>query len=130
LDPQLEAALVPVLRDLESTCRVALTVRDERWAEPPLITAMAWDPSGSGSGIHLSEGASPVEQIADLADQLRDVAIESLWFAGLPVTWPECPQHPNSHPLDPRVVSFRAVWRCPMTLEVIAEIGMLDVSNG
>jgi hypothetical protein len=41
-------------------------------------------------------------------------------------TWPECPTHPNTHPLEAALLSDRAVWRCPKNGEVIAEIGTLQ----
>ena len=41
-------------------------------------------------------------------------------------TWPECPTHPNTHPLEAAVLSDRAVWRCPKSGDAIAEIGTLQ----
>lgn len=126
MHPELVAALAPVLRDLATSCSVTLEVRDEPWLEGPVLSAMVWEPAGSGTGIYIDQGLPAVEQIVWVADQVQEVAIEALWFAGRQVSWPPCPTHPNSHPLDAALVSSRAVWRCRASGDVISEIGAFE----
>jgi hypothetical protein len=63
-----------------------------------------------GTGVHVRAQESLVDRIVSVADRIQEVAIEALWFARLPVTWPECPLHPNSHPLAAVVVDSRPMW--------------------
>ena len=84
-------------------------------------------PDGAGSpwSIRVQAGLPPPERLAGLADQLQEWEIEELAAAGRPATWPECPQHPDSHPLAPRASDDRAVWCCPASGQVISVIGAL-----
>ena len=113
-----------MLRDLRATCDVALDVRDG-WTDAPGPAAMVWDPSGSGSGVFVVDGADPLAQLVAVTDRMRDIAIEALWSARHSVTWPECPEHPRSHPLEVNADGHRAVWRCPRSGTVVAEVGTL-----
>ena len=64
------------------------------------------------------------EQVARLADQVQEWEIEELAAVGRSATWPECPDHPNSHPLQPGLSDQdTAVWRCPRSGRVISEVG-------
>jgi hypothetical protein len=130
LDPQLEAALNPILADLIATGGLLLDVRESDahsvWSgSPSYLRAMVWAPDGSGTGIALQERLPFAAQVAELAEQMQEIAIEARWKCELSATWPECPSHPNSHPLEPALVSGHAVWRCPRSGETIAEIGTL-----
>jgi hypothetical protein len=82
-----------------------------------------WAPDGSGSGIRIQWAAPLADRVADIADQVQEVAIEALWHEGFSATWPECPLHPNSHPLEAVSIADRAVWRCPTSTEAVAEVG-------
>ena len=67
---------------------------------------------------------SPAGQVAQLAERLQEWEMEELWKAGRPTDWPECPDHPGTHPLDPDVNDKDvAVWRCPRTRREICPIG-------
>ena len=124
MHPEIAEAIAPVLRDISATCGVELDVRDEQWGyDGPAV--MVWEPDGSGTGVAVVAGQPSSEQIASLADQLQEVVIEALWSAGRPVTWPQCPSHPDSHPLEAAVVDSRAVWRCPKSGVVIDGVGAL-----
>jgi hypothetical protein len=131
VDPVLAAALAPLLRDLE-----AGRVPEPRIAEPaPLFDSgepglLLYAPDGSGQGIRLLADAPRAEQLAHLADQVQEWAVEALWAAGKSAVWPQCPEHPDSHPLQPQVVdeytsAAHAVWCCPKSGHVIASIGEL-----
>jgi hypothetical protein len=118
LDPLPDAVIV-VMRDIAATYPVPVHVEldgDLTW-----ITA----DRHSKAGIRVDAAAGPAEQIADVADQAADWLVESLPGAGLPAVWPECPLHPDSHPLQARVVEAVAVWTCPAGGETVVAVGSL-----
>jgi len=126
---ELEAALSPVVDDLTSTCRVQPRVEpwgpqdggdegDQRWV-------MLWEPNGSGAGAGVRLGRPVADQIVELADHAQEWAVEALNAEGLPAVWPECPLHPDSHPLAPVVRRGVAIWSCPRGDVEIAAIGRL-----
>ena len=51
--------------------------------------------------------------------------MEELAAAGRPATWPECPGHPDSHPLSPEAREGEAAWCCPVSGQVVCSIGTL-----
>lgn len=75
----------------------------------------AWVASddGGGMGVRVSLAGSPAERVAQLAEQVQEWEVEQLCWAGRSATWPECSEHPGSHPLEPTVAGGVAVWRCP-----------------
>ena len=118
--PELESALEPVLRDL-SRAAVAFEIRDEEWTDDENCpSALIFATDGSGTGIYISVWDSTEEQVAALAEGIQDHVIEDAQMA-----WPDCPRHPTSHPLTAAVDGGRAVWVCPQTQVVVAEIGQL-----
>ncbi|MEU7580535.1 hypothetical protein AB0B50_23370 [Streptomyces sp. NPDC041068] len=126
-DRALAVALDVVLRDVKATCAVQPIVHEERnFMGLGEDTIMLYAPGGSGQGVSVSEWQGPAEQVADLADQAQGWAVEELCAAGKPATWPECPTHPDSHPLEAGVVKGVAVWSCPRTRQVIAPVGSLS----
>lgn len=58
------------------------------------------------------------EAICEVADNLRDHAVEDLWRG-----WPECPY--DGRALHPQPVDGRAVWYCRTGDHVVAPIGEL-----
>ena len=66
---------------------------------------------------------SGAEQVARVAEAVQEWEIEELAAVGRPATWPECPDHPDSHPLDAVVDGGKAVWRCPRSGRAISAIG-------
>jgi hypothetical protein len=125
---ELLAALEPVCRDLRTNCAVPPDIREApadpgRWEG--LACAMFYAPDGSGQGVSVVLGQDPAEQVARLADQVQEWAVEALWTAGLPAVWPHCPSHPDSHPLIARVERDEAAWFCPHTGEPVTPIGQL-----
>jgi hypothetical protein len=89
-----------------------------------VINVMFLNEKRHGQGIQVPEGDWP-HQLAHIADQIQEWAVEELWNQGRPATWPECPFHPGSHPLEPVVVASIALWRCPKTTEPVAHVGEL-----
>ncbi|WP_127939789.1 hypothetical protein [Nonomuraea polychroma] len=130
MDKVLPATLQPALKDLYANCAVRPTVRlaDVRSWEEPFVWLHA--PDGSGQGVQIRRGGDTPHQVADLADQVQEWAVEALWLEGLPAVWPECPAHPDTHPLSATVTGGVAVWACPQTKTVIAAIGGLPERNG
>jgi hypothetical protein len=131
IDPVLAAVLAPILRDLAAghvpEPRIGNPDIDPQFFSPGV---MIFAPGGSGQGIRLLEDAPRPEQLAHLADQVQEWAVEALWAEGASAVWPQCPDHPDSHPLRPHVTdeytpAATAVWCCPKSGQVVAPIGEL-----
>ncbi len=86
---------------------------------------MLYEPDGTGMGISTMLGQPRAQQVAELADQVQEWAVEALCAATMPAVWPECPAHPNAHPLAPVVLHGQAVWSCPRDGVTVALIGEL-----
>ena len=130
-DAALEEAVAPVLSDVESSGSVIPDVRDEPWsAIAEQVTAMLYSADGSGQGISARPADPLPERIASVADQVQEWVVEELCSIGRPTNWPQCPQHPESHPLTAVERMGRAVWACPMTASVVSEIGQLTNPAG
>lgn len=116
--------LATVLRDVAATYPLPVTVEpaevgdDAEW-----VRLSAGDPSTAEIRAHTD--LSPAERLADVAGQVADWLVESLPGAGRPAVWPECPLHPDSHPVDPRAAGDRAEWVCPATGRAVAAVGSL-----
>ena len=125
----LRPAAAPVLRDMAASGAIVLDIREEAREDRGTEAVCAWVSRAdgiSGMGIWVYVAASAGERVAALAEQLQEFEIEELCYAGRSATWPECPQHPNSHPLEPAVAGeHTAVWRCPRSGAVICAIGDL-----
>jgi hypothetical protein len=126
MDSALAEALTPVLRDLANSGSVIPDVRDDQWSDlEGQVTVMLFSPGGSGQGVFAMTGEPLPQRIASVADQVQEWAVEELCSIGRPTNWPQCPQHPDSHPLSAVVREGRAVWNCPRTGHVAGEIGQL-----
>ncbi|WKX69773.1 hypothetical protein [Streptomyces sp. XD-27] len=123
MNEELTTALKPVLRDLSATCAVQPKVTEEVYHGEEHI--VLYERDGSGTGIGLWLGRNHAERIAHIADQIQDWAVEALCAALKPAVWPECPTHPDSHPLQPEVKGGIAVWSCPHTRQTVSLIGEL-----
>jgi hypothetical protein len=126
MDAALAEALAPVLRDLEGSGSVVPDVRDDQWSSVDgQVTAMLYSPDGSEQGVSAMITEPSAQRIASVADQVQEWAVEELCSIGRPATWPECPQHPGSHPLSAVVRESRPIWTCPSTGRMVSEIGQL-----
>jgi hypothetical protein len=126
VDPALSDALAPVLRDLRNSGSVRPEVRDQRWdGIEGQATAYLYSPDGSGQGVFVMTGEPAPQQLASVADQVQEWAVEELCSVGRPTNWPQCPEHPDSHPLSPVAQGGQAVWTCPVTGRLVSEIGQL-----
>jgi hypothetical protein len=123
---ELADALFPVLRDLEATCPLVPRIEPHQWADfPAQLAAMSWWPTGNGCGVSVLATETTEQRIASVADQLQDPVVEGLPQFGLPAVWPECPEHPNSHPLRALVVDGIACWVCPLSGDRVQQVGQL-----
>lgn len=126
VDILLSEALAPVLRDLENSGALLPDIRDEQWSDfDGQITAMLYGPDGSGQGVFVMAGESLPERITSVADQVQEWAVEAHWQAGKSASWPECPEHPRSHPLTPVLREERPAWACPRSGHLICGVGQL-----
>jgi len=133
ISPAANTGQVRVGGDRRSSGAIVPRVVEEAHDDPGPDGVSAWIrlPGGDGfhdvgsRGIQVQVSLPPAERLAGLADQLQDWEVEELAAAGRPATWPECPQHPGSHPLAPRVSGGQAAWCCPVSGQVISAIGAL-----
>jgi hypothetical protein len=120
----------PVLRDMAASGAIVADIREEAHADRGDETVCAWVSGAdgiTGVGIWVSLEGSAAERVAELAGQLQEWEIDELWAAGRSAIWPECSEHPDSHPLEPAVDRENgASWRCPWSGDVICAIGALD----
>jgi len=122
-------AAAPVLRDIAASGAIGLDLREEARADRGDEIVYAWMSGAdgiTGVDIWVSLGSSAAARVAELAEQLQEWEVEELAAAGRSATWPECPEHPDSHPLEPVVEGGNgAVWRCPRSGDVLCAIGAL-----
>ena len=116
----IQAAIAPVLRDLQASGAIVPEVHYEGHPERGRVGAWFF----SGGDPLLDYPAA--ERVVRLAGQVQEWEIEQLAKAGRSATWPECPEHPDSHPLEPDVNDEDVpVWYCPRSKDVICDIGAL-----
>jgi hypothetical protein len=120
-------AVAPLLHDMEATGQALPDIRAEARGGPGRGVVRAWiqGPGGTGSSLTVLSDVQRADQLSDLAEQLQD------WAGSVQADpqrhgWPDCPAHPGEHRLDPDATGETAVWSCPQTMRVIAEIGALD----
>lgn len=112
-------------------------IRSARAPEPMMVNddwardlgrpaAMLRWPDGAGSGVAVWSDWSLAANVVLLADQIQQQIVEELWRLGRAAVWPECPDHPNSHPLKPIELDDVATWVCPHSNRRVAEIGRLS----
>jgi hypothetical protein len=119
MEEALRAALDVLLPELQRTAGLRPLIEERGdWV-------MLLNQEGHGQGVQLRGDGEP-DELAQLADQVQEWAVEELWNQSRSATWPECPFHPDSHPLEPAVVAGTATWRCPKTSESVASIGALS----
>jgi hypothetical protein len=119
VEARLRAALDVLLPELQLTSGLQPHLEERG------DSVMFLNQDGHGQGIHL-RGGGETDELAQVADQVQEWAVEELWNQGRSATWPECPFHPSSHPLEPVVEEGTGIWRCPKTSEGIAAIVKLS----
>ncbi|WP_380162727.1 hypothetical protein [Kineococcus sp. R86509] len=130
MNPELDAALTPLLADLQVPDGVVPIVDDTEWQDEP-GAASCWlhSPDGTGTGVWVQTGQPFPAQVLALADQVQQWAVEALWKLNRPASWPACPHHPDRHPLAARAHGAEAVWSCPVLDEKVSTIGSLRSSR-
>ncbi len=123
MDAELEAALAPVLADLASATALAPRFEDVDWPVEGAVGTMLFLQGAGGAGVSITKSADRTDQVVSLADQVQDWAVEALSGSGRSPVWPECPEHPDSHPLRPIERSGAAFWVCPVSQDEISAIG-------
>jgi hypothetical protein len=129
-------AMAPVLRDLQASGAIVPDVRYEAHVDggrDGREGVHAWIKGDDTSGWDVwtpAEASSPAEQVWWLAHKVQEWEIEEQWHAGGSANWPECPEHPGSHPLEPGIDDEdTAVWRCPRSERAICAIGALGTNR-
>ncbi|KAB1139953.1 hypothetical protein F7R91_37835 [Streptomyces luteolifulvus] len=120
-DREFADGLETVLRDLRAQCAVQPDIRTD-----DTYGIMLWAPDGSAQGLTSPLGGTGADLLAHLADQVQDWAVEALWSEGASAVWPQCPTHPDPHPLTATVRTDTAVWVCPKKGTTVARIGELE----
>jgi hypothetical protein len=122
-------AITPLLRDISATGAILPDIEDSSWDDDPdVISALIGKSGISYQGIRIRLSLSDVERLADLAQQVQEWEVEALWHTGRNSSWPECPIHPNRHPLSADMRDGYPSWYCPVTGAAISEIGALENS--
>ena len=124
---RLRETMAPVLRDVQASGAVSPVIWEETQdgVHDEWVSVMLWSADGTGMGVFIPTEPTAADQVARLAEQVQEWEIEELAAAGL-ATWPECPDHPDSHPLEPAAAEQnQAVWRCPRSGHVISQVGAL-----
>ncbi|WP_432941782.1 hypothetical protein ACQPXM_34315 [Kribbella sp. CA-253562] len=125
MSSSLQAALDLVVRDLASTGGITLRVLDEADDDP--LYESVWLLSGrrARTGLLAPRFLAADERVVHVADQVQEFVLEELGRLGMPATWPECPEHPESHPLEVRLADGGPSWVCPKAERTVARIGQL-----
>lgn len=120
------AALMTVWRDVPAVLEALVVVEGPSPTPDGHDQVIIYDRDGSGGfGVDTGLSDDPAEQLWHVADRLQDGLHDSLWSAGLPAVWPECPRHPGTHPLEVRVTAAGVSWVCPKISVVVAAVGRL-----
>jgi hypothetical protein len=126
----IDAVLAPVLADLRAAGAIVPEVRYAATQDrgPDYVCAVI-GPAGRAAGsrgVWAGLAQSAAERVAGLAEQVQEWEVEALAESGRPATWPQCPAHPASHPLEPAVsADGTATWRCPRSGLAVGAIGEL-----
>jgi hypothetical protein len=122
----LREVMAPVVRDMVTSGAVLPVIQDEGYPEDDeTFCVWLWGYDGTGMGVWIYVARRGAGQVARVAEQVQEWEIEELAAVGRSATWPECPDHPDSHPLDAVVDGGNAVWRCSRSGRVISAIGAL-----
>jgi hypothetical protein len=116
-----------VIRDVNMTSPVQIRVTGENQGQDgdrTILLAFEGEPS-AGLGIVVASSPPTADRIVQVANQIQDFVVETLPEHGHPAVWPECGEHPGSHPLEPATDASQPVWRCPRSGQIHGAIGGL-----
>jgi hypothetical protein len=122
----LASALEAVVRDLRNTGGIELRISEEpATSDPGYESVLMLSGRRCWTGLLAPLAMADDERLVHVADQVQEFVFEELARVGLPVTWPECPEHPASHPLEPVLTSGRPSWQGPKSGSTVSRIGEL-----
>ncbi|GAB3812456.1 hypothetical protein [Kribbella italica] len=127
MEISLADALGLVVRDLERTGGLTLRVLDEP-VDNSYDYESVWMMSAAApgrTGLMAPRWFGDAERVVHVADQVQEFILEELWGLGRSATWPECAEHPGSHPLEARLTDDGPGWVCPKSGRTGARIGEL-----
>jgi hypothetical protein len=123
----LRAACAPALADLERSRPGVLHLGPapdgipavDPWGND-VAELWLWDTGGAGTGVSLGEpDENPSWALVRVTEVIQEAAIEAVHGA-----WPECPDHPDRHPLEPGGDEV-LVWTCPVSGRAVSKVGEL-----
>jgi hypothetical protein len=126
---ELRAACAPALADVERSRPGLLRLGSAPDMRPgmnpwgnPIDGLWLWGADGrAGTGIWLGEpGETPVDAAFRVTEVVQEAAIHAVHGA-----WPDCPDHPDGHPLEVATADDVAVWLCRVSARVVARVGEL-----
>ncbi|BCW60278.1 MULTISPECIES: hypothetical protein [Micrococcaceae] len=125
MEPKIVEIINRVLRDVNSSGLTEPRVEVVAWDEDPqAISAMIYSTRDStGQGVSVRANIPGADQLASMADQVQEWVIEE--NSHTTSNWPQCPWHPNNHPMAAQLVGDQAVWACPVLRTPAAIIGEL-----
>ncbi|WP_458108564.1 hypothetical protein M1D51_03620 [Arthrobacter sp. R3-55] len=125
MEPNIVEIINRVLQDVNSSGLTEPRVEAVDWDEDPqAISAMIYSTRDStGQGVSVRAHIPGADQLASVADQIQEWVIEENGPTNS--NWPQCPWHPNNHPLAAQAVGDHGVWACPVLLTPVAVIGEL-----
>jgi hypothetical protein len=128
VDEKLEQVMTPLMRDIDATAGLAIWLDDQPRKSPPdkYPSALLRTLDGSGTGVYVDRYAPLNDRFNQVEDVVRQAVIEARAEAGLPSTWPRCPDHPTQHPLSLNGDPWPA-WCCPWAADgiTVAPMGAL-----
>lgn len=115
-----------VLQDVRSSGLEEPRIEDLAWNDDPqALSAMIYSVrDSSGQGVSVRRDLPRAEQLVSVADQVQEWVIEENGPTNS--NWPQCPWHPNNHPLAAQLVGDQGVWACPVLRTPAAIIGELS----
>ncbi|NEA34297.1 hypothetical protein [Streptomyces sp. SID13031] len=126
MNVSLGSALDAIRRDLRNTGGIELRISEEpATTDPWYESVLLLSGRRSSTGVLAPVEMADAERLVHVADQVQEFVFEELARLELPATWPECPEHPASHPLTPVLAPGGPCWQCPKSGDAVSRIGEL-----
>lgn len=117
-----------VLKDVTSSGLMAPRIEIDDWyGDSQVASVMIYSRKDStGRGVSVRNDLASAEQLVAVADQVQEWVFED--FGATRSNWPQCPWHPNNHPLSAALMDDRGMWACPSKRAPVAGIGELGTN--
>lgn len=105
-----------LLRDLDRPGAVRphmTTARHRQEASGAYAEVALSSADGSSYVLFIDVEGTRGQQLTALADGFQDWEVEELAHLGHSAVWPQCPTHPDTHPLNVQLIAGSARWICP-----------------